>query len=164
MSTIAKLSKGKTRKVESARGSPKLSAEVYQITQFPVCCKLRTKKLQKIRQKPEAVVIRKMLLLLRPRVYILGLLLSIFIYLTHNTPLIQLWCAQSKLNMEEICSLNIHLWYVDIPQKVLLKSLHAQRRSFYYWICNLMHKSPLWSKMYCPKKALRMEEFQNNFF
>ena len=47
-----------------------------------------------------------------------------------NTPLIQLWCARSKLNMDEICSLNIHLWYVDIPQKVLLKSLHAQRRSF----------------------------------
>ena len=70
MSTIAKLSKGKTRKVESARGSPKLSAEVYQITQFPVCCKLRTKKLQKIRQKPEAVVTRRMLLLLLPRVYI----------------------------------------------------------------------------------------------
>ena len=76
LSTIAKLSKGKTRKVESARGSPKLSAEVYQITQFPVCCKLRTKKLQKIRQKPEAVVIRKMLLLLQPRVFIVGLLLS----------------------------------------------------------------------------------------
>ena len=45
--------------------------------------------------------------------------------LTPNRPLIQLWCARSKLNMDEICSLNIHLWYVDIPQKVLLKSLHA---------------------------------------
>ena len=45
--------------------------------------------------------------------------------LTPNTPLIQLWCSRSKLNMDEICSLNIHLWYVDIPQKVLLKSLHA---------------------------------------
>ena len=34
-----------------------------------------------------------------------------------------------------------------------------------YWICNLMQKSPfLWSKKYFPKKALRMEEFQNNFF
>ena len=51
-------------------------------------------------------------------------------HLTPNTPLIQLWCARSKLNMDEICSLNIHLWYVDIPHKVLLKSLHAQRRSF----------------------------------
>ena len=30
-------------------------------------------------------------------------------YLTPNTPLIQLWCARSKLNMDEICSLNIHL-------------------------------------------------------
>ena len=50
--------------------------------------------------------------------------------LTPNRPLIQLWCARSKLNMDEICSLNIHLSYVDIPQKVLLKSLHAQRRSF----------------------------------
>ena len=29
--------------------------------------------------------------------------------LTPNTPLIQLWCARSKLNMDEICSLNIHL-------------------------------------------------------
>ena len=29
--------------------------------------------------------------------------------LTPNMPLIQLWCAQSKLNMDEICSLNIHL-------------------------------------------------------
>ena len=45
--------------------------------------------------------------------------------LTSNMSLIQLWCAQSKLNMDEICSLNIHFWYVDIPQKVLLKSLHA---------------------------------------
>ena len=30
-------------------------------------------------------------------------------YLTPNTPLIQLWCARSKLNMDEISSLNIHL-------------------------------------------------------
>ena len=51
-------------------------------------------------------------------------------YLTPNRSLIQLWCAQSKLNMDEICSLNIHLWYVDTPQKVLLKSLHAQKRPF----------------------------------
>ena len=30
--------------------------------------------------------------------------------LTPNTPpLIQLWCARSKLNMDEICSLNINL-------------------------------------------------------
>ena len=29
--------------------------------------------------------------------------------------------------MDEICSLNIHLEYVDIPQKVLLKSVHEQR-------------------------------------
>ena len=50
--------------------------------------------------------------------------------LTPNMPLIQLWCAQSKSNMDEICSLNNHLWYVDIPQKVLLKSLHAQKRPF----------------------------------
>ena len=27
--------------------------------------------------------------------------------LTPNMPLIQLWCAQSKLNMDDICSLNI---------------------------------------------------------
>ena len=30
-------------------------------------------------------------------------------YLTSNMPLIQLWCARSKLNMDEICSVNIHL-------------------------------------------------------
>ena len=30
--------------------------------------------------------------------------------------------------MDEICSKNIHLWYVDIPQKVLLKSLHVQNK------------------------------------
>ena len=29
--------------------------------------------------------------------------------LTPNRPLIQLWCARSKLNMDKICSLNIHL-------------------------------------------------------
>ena len=35
---------------------------------------------------------------------------------------------------------------------------------FYYWICSLMQKSPfLWIKKHFPKKALRMEEFQNNF-
>ena len=28
-------------------------------------------------------------------------------------PLIQLLCARSKLNMDEICSLKIHLWYVN---------------------------------------------------
>ena len=50
--------------------------------------------------------------------------------LTPNTPLIQLWCAQSKLNMDEIFSLNIHVWCLDIPQKVLLKSLHARKRQF----------------------------------
>jgi hypothetical protein len=51
-------------------------------------------------------------------------------HLTPNRPLIQLWCARSKLNMDEICSLNIHLEYVDIAQKVLLKSLHAQKMPF----------------------------------
>ena len=34
-------------------------------------------------------------------------------HLTPNTPQIQLWFARSKLNMDEICSLNNHLWYVD---------------------------------------------------
>ena len=47
-----------------------------------------------------------------------------------NTPLIQLWCARSKLNMDEIFSLKIHVWYVDIPQKVFFKSLHVHCRSF----------------------------------
>ena len=52
--------------------------------------------------------------------------------LTPNMPLILLWCARSKLNMDEICSLNIHSRHVDIPQKVLLKSLHAKEDQFYY--------------------------------
>ena len=30
-------------------------------------------------------------------------------FLTPNKPLNQLWCFRSKLNMDEICSLNIHL-------------------------------------------------------
>ena len=33
--------------------------------------------------------------------------------------------------MDEICSLNIHL-YIDIPQKVLLKSLHAQKKGHFF--------------------------------
>ena len=67
--------------------------------------------------------------------------------LTPNTPLIQLWCARSKLNMDEICSLNIHLWYVDN----------------FYWNPLLNLQSPfLWSRK-IPKKALRMEELQNIF-
>ena len=57
-------------------------------------------------------------------------LISEMVFLTPNRPLIQLWCAQSKLNMDEIYSLNIHLWYVDIAQNFLLKSLHAQKRPF----------------------------------
>ena len=63
----------------------------------------------------------------RPQNKILGKVTS-YSYLTPNMPLIQPSCAQSKLNMDEICSLNIHLRYVDIPQNVLLKYLHAQRR------------------------------------
>ena len=35
--------------------------------------------------------------------------------------------GQNQIHMDEICSLNIHLEYVDIPQKVLLKSVHEQR-------------------------------------
>ena len=36
-------------------------------------------------------------------------LISEMVFLTPNRPLIQLWCARSKLNMDEIYSLNIHL-------------------------------------------------------
>ena len=36
-------------------------------------------------------------------------------------PLIQLWCSRSKLIMDEICSLNIHLLYVERPQKVFIE-------------------------------------------
>ena len=37
--------------------------------------------------------------------------------LTSNKPLIQQWCARSKLNMDEFYSLNIYLWYVTMPKK-----------------------------------------------
>ena len=63
--------------------------------------------------------------------------------LTPNTPLIQLWCARSKLDMDETCSLNIQLWYVDIPQIFLLKSLHAQTRSFLLLDLEFDEKIPL---------------------
>ena len=67
--------------------------------------------------------------------------------------------------MDEICSLNIHLWYVGIPQKVLLKSLHAQRRSFFFTEFAIWCKNPpFYEVKKYPKKALGMEEFQNIFF
>ena len=56
--------------------------------------------------------------------------------LTPNMPLIQLWCAQSKSNMDEICSLNNHLWYVDIPQIFFWNSSMRKIGHFHYWICN----------------------------
>ena len=43
---------------------------------------------------------------------------QIDIPLTPNRPLIQLLCARSKLNMDEICSLNIHYTtksFIEIP-------------------------------------------------
>ena len=50
--------------------------------------------------------------------------------LTHNTPLIHASFTYSKLNMDEICGLKFYLLYVHTSQIFLLKSLHAQRRSF----------------------------------
>ena len=86
-------------------------------------------------------------------------------HLTPNTPLIHTSFTYSKWNMGEICGLKFHLWYVHTSQKVLLKSLHAQRIWFLLLNLHLMQKSPfLWSKKDFPKKALRIEEFQNNFF
>ena len=42
-----------------------------------------------------------------------------------------------------------------------MKSLHAQKVSFIFWICTFGHKSTfLWSKKDFLKKVLRMEEFQ----
>ena len=58
--------------------------------------------------------------------------------------------------MGEVFGLNIYLGYVDTPQDFLLKSLHAQRRSFL--LLNLQFEKDF------PTKTLRMEEFQNNFF
>ena len=49
--------------------------------------------------KPLTAQLKKVRLFLAP----------ILFFLTPNRPLIQLWCARSKLNMDEICSLNIHL-------------------------------------------------------
>ena len=50
--------------------------------------------------------------------------------LTPNTQLIQLWCAQSKLNMNEILLLKHSFMICRYTKEVLLKSLHAQERSF----------------------------------
>ena len=50
-------------------------------------------------------------------------------------------------------------------EKIILKFLHAQRRSFLSLNLQFDAKIPfLRSKKDFPKKALRMEEFQNNFF
>ena len=51
-------------------------------------------------------------------------------YLTPDMPLNHTSCTYSKWNMGEICGLKFHLWYVHTSQKVLLKSLHSQKRSF----------------------------------
>ena len=90
----------------------------------------------------------------------LTMFLGLF-WLTRNKPLIQLWCARSKLNMDEIFRLNIHLWYVDIPQFFLLKSLHAQKRSFLLLIC----KSVLFYVAYpFIRNSFRMVEFKKKNF
>ena len=52
------------------------------------------------------------------------------IALTPNTPLIHTWFTYSIWNTGEICGLKFYLIYVHKSQKNLLKSLHAQRRSF----------------------------------
>ena len=51
-------------------------------------------------------------------------------YLTHNMPHIHTSFTYSTLNVDEICGLKFYLLYVHTSQKILLKSLHAQRRSF----------------------------------
>ena len=51
-------------------------------------------------------------------------------YLTPNTPLIHTSFTYRKLNMDEICGLKFYLSCVHTSQIFLLKSLHAQRRSF----------------------------------
>ena len=50
--------------------------------------------------------------------------------LTPNTPLIQLWCARSKLNMDDFSVLKGLLGYLDSTQEVELKSPHAQTWTF----------------------------------
>ena len=50
--------------------------------------------------------------------------------LTPNTPQIHTSFTYSKLNMDDIYGLKFYLLYVHTSQKFLLKSLHAQRRSF----------------------------------
>jgi hypothetical protein len=55
---------------------------------------------------------------------------DVFNSLTPNMSLIHTSFTYSKLNMYEICGLKFYLSYIHKSQKVLLKSLHAQRRSF----------------------------------
>ena len=50
--------------------------------------------------------------------------------LTANTALIHTFFTYPKLNMDVICGLKFYLLYVHTSQNFLLKSLHAQRRSF----------------------------------
>ena len=50
--------------------------------------------------------------------------------LTPNTPLIHTSFTYPKLNMDEIYGLKFYLLHVHTSQKKLLKSLHAQKRSF----------------------------------
>ena len=51
--------------------------------------------------------------------------------LTPNTPLVQLWCARSKLNMDEICSLNFYLSYLYAPQNLFFEiPLYAKKVIF----------------------------------
>ena len=45
-------------------------------------------------------------------------------------PLIHTSFMYPKLNMDEIYGLKFYLLYVHTSQKTLLKSLHAQKRSF----------------------------------
>ena len=56
--------------------------------------------------------------------------LDYFILLTPNMPLIHASFTYPKLNMDEIHGLKFYLLYVHSSQKILLKSLHAQKRSF----------------------------------
>ena len=61
---------------------------------------------------------------------VLQFLITIWYFLTPNIPLIHTSFTYRKLNMDEICGLKFYLSCVHTSQKFLLKSLHAQRRSF----------------------------------
>jgi hypothetical protein len=80
------------------------------------------------------------------------------IALTPYTTLIQTSFMYSKWNMGEICGLKFHFLQVHASQKILFKSLHAQKMSFLLLNLQFWQKIHLsMTKKYFPKKALRMQ-------